>query len=58
MPDALVDETAAIGTPDQVAAALRRFVDAGATMPVAILMAADQESRLRMLATLGEMIAA
>ena len=56
VPDELVDETSAIGTPEQVQASLQRFVDAGSTMPVAILMAMDQPSRLKMLEQLSPVL--
>src|ERR1700682_4658448 len=49
VPDALVDETSALGNPEQVQASLQRFAAAGATMPILGIAALDQQTRLKTL---------
>ena len=46
VPAALLDETSALGTPEQIRSSLKRFADAGVTMPVLGIAAFDHESRL------------
>jgi F420-dependent oxidoreductase-like protein len=58
VPEALVDETSALGTPEQVQRSLQRFADAGATMPVLGIAALDQEMRLKTLAALAPVASA
>jgi F420-dependent oxidoreductase-like protein len=53
VPDALVDATSALGNAEQIDASLRRFADAGVTMPVLGIGALDQESRLKTLEALA-----
>jgi alkanesulfonate monooxygenase SsuD/methylene tetrahydromethanopterin reductase-like flavin-dependent oxidoreductase (luciferase family) len=58
VPDTLVDATSALGNADQIQASLKRFADAGVTMPVLGIGALDQESRLKTLEALAPIAAA
>jgi F420-dependent oxidoreductase-like protein len=58
VPDELVDATSALGNADQVQASLKRFADAGVTMPVLGIGALDQQSRLKTLEALAPIGAA
>lgn len=58
VPDALVDATSALGNTEQIQASLKRFADAGVTMPVLGIGALDQESRLKTLEALAPIAAA
>jgi F420-dependent oxidoreductase-like protein len=58
VPDALVDATSALGNAEQIHASLKRFADAGVTMPVLGIGALDQESRLKTLEALAPIAAA
>jgi F420-dependent oxidoreductase-like protein len=58
VPDALVDATSALGNAEQIQASLKRFADAGVTMPVLGIGALDQESRLKTLEALAPIAAA
>jgi len=58
VPDALVDATSALGSAEQIQASLKRFADAGVTMPVLGIGALDQESRLKTLEALAPIAAA
>jgi F420-dependent oxidoreductase-like protein len=58
VPDALVDETSALGNPEQIHASLRRFEEAGATMPVLGIAALDQQTRLQTLEAVAPMVSA
>jgi F420-dependent oxidoreductase-like protein len=53
IPDALVDETSAIGSPERCREKLRELEAAGVTMPVLGIMAFDQEQRLKTLEALA-----
>jgi F420-dependent oxidoreductase-like protein len=58
VPDALIDATSALGNAEQIQASLKRFADAGVTMPVLGIGALDQESRLKTLEALAPIAAA